>query len=161
MGLRGPPPKPTALRKLDGNPSGRPLNPYEPKPRILPSYEPPAELSQDGRRVWDALTKELVPLGLLTTIDLEPFYRYVKFVCEYREMDDKIKGVYVISIKDENGKVKYMMANPYVSMRNQLALQLSRLEAQFGMTPSARARMIGLVRGDTPPAGDDDDPYGA
>ncbi len=33
MGQRGPAPKPTALRILEGNPGKRPLNASEPRPR--------------------------------------------------------------------------------------------------------------------------------
>lgn len=160
MGRRGPAPKPTALRLLEGNPSGRPVNQNEPKPQQVTSFEPPQDLPEEGKAVWKALSQELARIGLLTVVDLEAFYRYVKYLLEYREADKKIAGMLVMPIRNPNGSIKYLMQNPYLSIRNQAADRLARLEQQFGMTPSARARMIGLVSGTYNPK-DDEDPYGA
>ena len=51
MGRRGPPPKPTRIRLLQGNPSKRPINKREPKP---PDGSPrcPAWLSPEAKRTW-------------------------------------------------------------------------------------------------------------
>jgi hypothetical protein len=34
MGYRGPAPKPNAIKRAEGNPGKRPLNRYEPQPRL-------------------------------------------------------------------------------------------------------------------------------
>ena len=39
--MRGPPPKPTYLRILEGNPSKRPLNRNEPQPPPVETLDPP------------------------------------------------------------------------------------------------------------------------
>ncbi len=44
-------------------------------------------------------------------------------------------------LKDEEGKIKYVAPWPQVSIANKLAQQLTRLEQEFGLTPSARARL--------------------
>ncbi len=44
-------------------------------------------------------------------------------------------------LKDEKGQVKYFQQWPQVAIANKLAQQLTRLEQEFGMTPSARARL--------------------
>ena len=44
-------------------------------------------------------------------------------------------------LKDESGRVKYMQQWPQVAIANKLAQQLTRLEQEFGMTPSARSRI--------------------
>jgi len=160
VGLRGPPPKPTALRRLEGNPSRRALNPNEPQPSTQFSCEPPEELPEKGKEVWRALTSELKSIGLLTSIDLNAFHRYVNYLLQYHEAHSKIEGKMVIAIKHteaEGGGLKYMMTNPYISIANQAADKLSKLEQQFGMTPAARARMIGLINGKPT---NDEDPYG-
>ena len=158
MGKRGFPPKPTAIRLLEGNAGKVKINPDEPKPRILPEYDPPEDLPEQGKIIWKALSTELIRIGLLSVVDLEAFYRYIKYMLEYREMDVKIDDKYVINIKNADGSVKYVMQNPYLTIRNRAATEMSRLEQQFGMTPSARARMIGLITGAQKPK-EDQDPY--
>jgi hypothetical protein len=71
VGRRGPPPEPTALRLLKGNPGKRAINHAEPQPakaskgsRRVPSSLPPA-----GKTLWKSLVPELERLNLLTKID--------------------------------------------------------------------------------------------
>ncbi len=52
MGKRGPRPKPTALRVLDSNPSGRPINHDEPRPTGAANC--PEHLRSDAKAVWVA-----------------------------------------------------------------------------------------------------------
>ena len=47
----------------------------------------------------------------------------------------------VYTIKDDAAKVKYIQQFPQVAIANKLAQHLTRLEQEFGMTPSARARI--------------------
>ena len=93
MGLRGPPPKPTALKLLEGNPGRRRLSTSEPQPRRLTQIEPPENLEEEGKLVFRALSQELINCGLLTAIDAEPLLRYVKLLLEYKHADAEIKGV--------------------------------------------------------------------
>lgn len=44
-------------------------------------------------------------------------------------------------IKNANGEVKCFMPFPQVSLVNKLSVLLLRLEQEFGLTPSARARI--------------------
>ena len=52
-------------------------------------------------------------------------------------------------IKNDAGKVKCFQQWPQVAIANKLAQQLTRLEQEFGMTPSARSR-IQLMQGAAP-----------
>ncbi len=54
-------------------------------------------------------------------------------------LDDK--GT-VYTLKDNEGKAKYLQQFPQVGIMNNLASQLSKLEDSFGMTPSARAGLV-------------------
>ena len=47
--MRGPPPKPTYLRILEGNPSKRPLNRNEPQPPPVETLDPPDYLGGHAR----------------------------------------------------------------------------------------------------------------
>ena len=45
------------------------------------------------------------------------------------------------AIKDDRGKLKCLQQVPQVAIANKLAQALTRLEQEFGMTPSARSRI--------------------
>ena len=68
MGARGPAPKPTALKVLDGNPRHRPINRSEPRPRpVAPKC--PSWLDAEAKREWRRIAPALERIGLLTEID--------------------------------------------------------------------------------------------
>lgn len=153
MGERGPTKKPTGLKLLQGIPGGEhKLNPDEPKPAPAHGAEPPASLTEDGREIWKSEAPKLEKLGLLTEVDLGAFARYcdmqAKWLKAKKFLDEK--GFYYpifweqspADIKAGKPKVlKYLCPFPEVSIYNQLGQQLSRLEKNFGMTPSARASL--------------------
>ena len=61
-------PTPTAIRKLMGNPSGRPFNEKEPKaPKRLP--KPPVHLSDEALAEWERVALDLYHAGVLTDFD--------------------------------------------------------------------------------------------
>ena len=157
MGMRGPPPKPTALRLLEGNPGKLAINRNEPQPRKLATVEPPADLPEEGKAVFKALSRELINCGLMTAVDVEPFYRYVKLLLEYRHADREIAGKYVIPIKDKEGRLAYFLPNPWLSVRDKAMDRLLRLEKEFGMTPSSRVRMVAIMM--NPNSYESEDPY--
>lgn len=83
---------------------------------------------------------------------------------EYRDADSKINGVYYIPIFADKEKtvVKYLMQNPLISVRNKAADMMLKLEQNLGMTPAARARMIGFINGNVGGGGGEEkDPYAA
>jgi P27 family predicted phage terminase small subunit len=164
MGLRGPPPKPTAVRILEGNPGRLPINRNEPKPSKLTNIEPPADLPEEGKRVFSALSRELINCGLMTAVDVEAFNRYIRLLLEYRKADSEIGGKFVFPVKDAKGQFSYFVPNPWVAVRDRALDRLLRLEREFGMTPASRVRMVALLTTDKPekvldPYGDDDDEY--
>ena len=72
---RGRRPKPTALKKLEGNPGKRPLNELEPVPPVA-SLRCPNYLLPEARKEWRRLAPILMNLGLLTAADAVPFAGY-------------------------------------------------------------------------------------
>lgn len=162
MGLRGPPPKPTAIRVLEGNPSRRPLPTNEPKPTRLTRIDPPDDLPEEGKKVFSALSQELINCGVMTAVDVEAFLRYVKLLLEYRKADSEIGGKFVFPVKDSKGQFSYFIPNPWVAVRDRALDRLLRLEREFGMTPASRVRMVALLTSDKPervidPYDDDDE----
>ena len=74
MAGRGRPPKPTAVKELEGNPGKRPLNKNEPKPKQT-APKCPSWLEPDAKKEWRRLSKELESMGLLTEVDMAVFVK--------------------------------------------------------------------------------------
>ena len=72
MAQRGRKPKPTAIKELEGNPGGRPLNPNEPRPdKKAPRC--PSWLEEEAKKEWKRMGRMLEQAGLLTEMDMAAF----------------------------------------------------------------------------------------
>ena len=69
--MRGPPPKPTYLRILEGNPSKRPLNRNEPQPPPVETLDPPDYLGGHAATEWCRIVPGLSAMRLLTIADIQ------------------------------------------------------------------------------------------
>lgn len=135
MSTTGPKPKPTAVKQLQGNPGKRPLNKHEPKPKT--AVKRPYGLGQGlQRRFWDDHAGELERLQILTGIDsaafrlmAEHYALAVQAVQEVRE-----EG---LTVPTREGEKK----NPKATVFRENSLAFKSYAAEFGMTPSARARL--------------------
>src|ERR1700674_1785164 len=68
MGLRGPAPKPTGVRVLEGCRAHRPLPENEPQyPPSIPAK--PKKMSRQAQRVWEELVVEMAPANVLRSVD--------------------------------------------------------------------------------------------
>ena len=141
MGRRGPPPTPTHLRLLYGNPGKRPLNPNEPKPpRGAPKC--PANLSPAAKRVWKRLVPQLDRMGVLTTIDRDALVAYCRIYARWEAAEEFLdKHGEVYPLRDENGNIRYMQQFPQVAIARNLLQLLKSYQQEFGLTPSARTRI--------------------
>lgn len=133
MGARGPAPTPRALLSKRGSwraksDQGVDLDPGEPAK--------PAWLSDSASQLWDDLVSLLLPARILTPADGNCLARYCETWVLWRQADHDVRG-------GDTGQLKAFL---------QLGDQLNRLEAQLGLTPSARAR-VRPAKG--PQAGDD------
>ena len=142
MGRRGPAPTPTGILKLRGStlvtkrrqkseakgPAG--------KPRC------PDWLDEHGKAMWRQLVPLLDAMRVLTRIDGNALARYCRLWSRWRKAEAFIdeKGE-MYPLRDERGQVKYFQQWPQVAIAHKLALQLSRLEQELGMTPAARTRL--------------------
>ena len=140
MGKRGPRPKPNRLKQLQGSWRGN-INKREPKPD--PAVPPcPKWLDFYAKRVWRRLVKQLVACGLLTSIDGNLFARYCRTYSRYRRAEEFIeKYGETYPLKTADGKVKFFATFPQVHTAARLSDQLSRMEQELGLSPSARSRI--------------------
>ncbi len=141
MGRRGPPPKPTALRLLQGNPAKRPINDAEPKPtKALPRC--PDWLPANAKSEWKRVARLLRQLGLLTCADADALTVYCQLYSRWRAAEEFLaKHGEVYPLRDDKGQVRYMQAFPQVSIARQLAQLVRCYQQEFGLTPSARSRV--------------------
>jgi P27 family predicted phage terminase small subunit len=142
VGKRGPAPTPTNILSLRGSTlvSGR-RRAKEPKGPPGPP-DCPDWLDEDGKAMWGSLVPMLEGMGVLTRVDGNALARYCRLWTRWRKAEafiDKHGEIY--PLKDESGKVKYMQQFPQVAIAAKLAQQLTKLEQEFGMTPSARSRI--------------------
>ena len=139
MGKRGPRPEPTIIKMAKGNPGKRPLNKSEPKP---PSDDitPPDWVTGVARSKWDEVVPKLVGMGVMTNADVDTIARYCTMHEQFVKYLEQVRrGLDVLVIRDEKGKVKYMQSTPAATMLMKLAASMLRIEQEFGLTPSARS----------------------
>jgi P27 family predicted phage terminase small subunit len=145
-------PKPTALRVIEGNRSGRPLPKHEPKPRLGLPPAPP-HLDARARAEWDRITPELHAIGMLTVIDGAVLAAYCMAYSRWAEAEaaiarmkarDELTGA--LMIKTTNGNA---IQNPLVGTAHKAMLLMCRFAVEYGLTPAARAHIDALPLNDS------------
>ena len=137
MGKRGPAPKPTVLRVIEGNRGRRPLNKNEPKPRpITPTC--PSHLAAAGRAEWKRIVPELERMGLLTIVDRAALAAYCQAYARWKAAEAKI--VETGEVIRQPGTGNYVR-NPWLLTAERAMEQVHRYGAEFGLTPAARTRI--------------------
>ena len=140
MGKRGPKPTPSKILKLRGSWRGE-ANKNEPEPEAG-RPERPEGLLDEANAGWDQLVEMLDGIGLLTAIDGRALARYCQYWARWWECENFIsKYGMTYPIKDKQGAVLGMAEFPQVKRSQALSQTLSKLEAEFGLTPSARTRI--------------------
>ena len=133
--MAGRRPKPTHLKLLQGVPGKRPLNANEPKPQLeLPP--PPDHLSDAAKQEWEFMGKQLLKLGLLTSIDKSAFAAYCVVWDRWVEAEKALAKTGPV-VKSANG---HPMLSPFYTVANQSLSQMRQYLIEFGMTPSSRSR---------------------
>jgi P27 family predicted phage terminase small subunit len=153
--MPGPPPTPTVLRLLRGNPSKRPIK-AEPQPAIPDGMpEPPPHLGAYALDEWWSVGPELHRIGLLTALDLQTFGAYCQAVHHFRTANERLNAMAEndpvmrgLVVKTRNGGVT---ENPLVLMARWAANDMLAYASHFGLTPAARARIASA--GFDPPRG--------
>jgi P27 family predicted phage terminase small subunit len=129
--MRGRPPKPIALRLIEGR--------RVPKRDALECRgrpEPPAHLTADQRSRWDELVASL-PDGLLTAADVSTLERMAIAWSTYREAQGKINLSGLLTRGEDGQPVR----NPLLIIRKQAAEEMNLCGAALGLSPAARVRL--------------------
>lgn len=132
MGLRGPAPKPTALKMLNGGAQ----NTLEPRPdRVAP--EMPKHLDAEAQEQWKSLSSMLLRIGVLTEAD------QMSLACLCQAWSTMVKAQTKLSetgmlLKTPSG---YVQQSPLISIINNCSEVVTKLSREFGLTPAARTRI--------------------
>lgn len=148
--MRGRKPKPIELRVLHGTAAERARAEHPQPRRVLPRC--PEFLTGEGARCWKRLSRELYDAGLLTTVDRDALAAYCAAFARWRKAEDALThSGEVIRTEaktevDADGKtVKTgggnIVQNPWLAVSNKALETMSKLGAEFGMTPSSRSRV--------------------
>ena len=152
--MRGRKPKPPVLRLLEGNPGKRPIpDVVQPETGAHPP-KCPAWLEPDAKKEWKRIAQELCDLGLLSNLDVVALAAYCQAYARYKEAEQLISehGATYTHINKFGAENEMLRAHVYMS---KIQLQFIRqFCAEFGLTPSARARMV-------LPKDEEEDPFDA
>jgi P27 family predicted phage terminase small subunit len=151
--MRGRRPIPTHLKLLRGNPGKRPLPANEVQPTV-PEHVPcpPPFLEDHAREEWHRIAAQLCRLNLLTIVDVNPLAAYCQAYARWRlaeealaEMRKRDPMLNALMLRAKNGTP---MQNPLVLTSARAAADMVRYAVEFGLTPSARARIAAGPNGD-------------
>ena len=134
MGKRGPAPKPTEIRLIEGNPSRRPINDAAPKPKGEASA--PDYLSADARDFWLEIVASMPP-GIYATADKALLAAFCEAAAQHKaasiawQRQKAITGKHPVA---SAGK-----PSPYVRVMNEAARTMAMLSGKLGLSPADRA----------------------
>lgn len=147
MAKRGPKPKPTRLKVIEGNPGHRPLNENEPAAPVGDLPDPPSFLHPLAVEHWHFVAPDLYGMGVLSRIDVAVFAAYCQCFARWRIAEEAIakdakkrgnKATSGLTVKTKNGNV---IQNPMLSTANAAFRDMAKLAAELGLTPSARTTL--------------------
>lgn len=136
MGKRGIPPKPTALRVLDGDRPSR-INREEPSPAVAEVIAPTVDLDDDARAVWDRLAPDLIAKKVLTAWDADAFTTFCATAATYQEAARELAANGMVARGAAGGVIK----SPYWQIMRDCIGVMTTIGARFGLTPSDRAQL--------------------
>lgn len=137
MAVAGRKPQPTSLKILKGETRKERLNKDEPKPQPIAPPKP-EYLNEHASAMWDRLAPKLVRMGLLTEVDGESFTSLCQAYGAWVQCQIEINEG---GIDMKVGKGEYRQVKPIVSESHKYFSEVKALLAEFGLTPSARARL--------------------
>ncbi len=136
MSIKGRKPKPTKFKVLEGNPGRRSLNDNELEPPDEP-IEPPSHLDEYALKEWHRVIPGLEAMGIIFALDIQILAAYCDSFSMWRKATEKIKEKGMAE-ETVNG---LEIQNCYVGIANKAKVDMLRFAAEFGLSPSVRARI--------------------
>ena len=141
MASPGPRPTPTNILKNRGSWRAK-VRAGEPQPQ-MGKPRCPGWLNGRARAEYKRMCKLLDDMGILAHTDGNALARYCLLWHRWLEAEEVLAlyGQWE-EIKDAKGFVVSHKTRPQVQLARDLSRQLSRLEAEFGLTPSSRTKVV-------------------
>lgn len=136
MGYRGPAPKPTVIRRMEGNRSRRPYNENEPQPRVA-QPKCPEHLDEDARKEWRRLVRILMRIRVLTEADGIALGNLCQAYSTMIRAQKKLNESGLM-MKTPSG---YVQQSPLIGIINSSMHTITALVREFGLTPASRTRI--------------------
>lgn len=139
--MSGPPRKPTAWRRMEGNRGKKAYNHAEPiPPEGVPDC--PEHLSEEARAEWHRLVETLVGMGVITIVDRAVLAAYCQAYGRWVDAEEKLKETPLL-IKTPSG---YVQQSPWLNIANKQMELMGRYMAEIGLTPASRSRVAAMSR---------------
>lgn len=148
--MAGRRPKPTALKKAQGNPGKRKLNLLEPQPEpVAPAM--PDFLSKNAKKWWAYLAPMLLRLKVLTEAEQIALAHLCDQTAQLEEASRIIqKGGLLVKkqLYDRAGKKMgtIPVINPAYKAQSDLLKHVRALMNEFGLTPASRTKVSKAVQ---------------
>jgi P27 family predicted phage terminase small subunit len=97
----------------------------------------PAWLSDNAKKEWNRIVKEMGSLGIITTLDRTVLAMHCQYIADYLEAK-KIIDDEGMTNKTSNGNI---IQHPAVGIKNTAFLGIMKTAVELGLTPSARCRL--------------------
>lgn len=135
-GRRGPPPKPRALKLLQGTfRPDRDAGMPDPDPiTVVPKA--PSHLTTVAKREWRRVCGQLIELGVLTDLDLAALEGYCSAYGRAVEADRALKKGGLTMLSPQG-----FIARPEVAIARTAWAEARRFAQEFGITPASRTRV--------------------
>ncbi len=140
-------PKPSAVKKRQGNPGKRPLNEDEPAPPVGPPQKPDG-LSTRADAAWDREAPKCIEMGTLTKADEQAFAMLCELIATRQLIAvEKVAPEFRLLVQevevDANGDthLKKARENPLLRMERQTASTMRAYLQMFGLDASSRSRI--------------------
>ena len=148
MGKRGPPPDPSVIQMLKGNPSKKGVNRDEPTPdAVSGDYPAPPELEGRPAEIWRDFVRTASNMRVLTQADLFTIARYcierdLYLIC-YQQVKQggEYFTVYEVDPDTKKTRIKFTHVAPWATQMHRHHAACLRIEQEFGMTPSSRSQV--------------------
>lgn len=147
--MAGRPPKPSALKLVEGNRGKRAANPHEPEPLLLNDLEPPAHLPANVAAVWRELAPKLRRAMVLTELDTPLLEMTCAAIAMHRTTLEKTDDGKLMMRNAETGSVSL---SPWLLLQSMSFKQAMVALKEWGATPAARTRVMVDPQADLFPA---------
>ena len=137
MGRIGRPPKPTALKVLNGSAETNPgrINREEPIPQGVLTM--PADLALAEQEVWRHVTAAM-PAGVITSVDRDVFRIYCQEVALEQEIRRMVGRSGILVRSSSHGRADQLTKNPLLAVLRDHATLVRSLASDLGLTPTSR-----------------------